>query len=47
MLWVPPELRSALYSPGVVDIIGVLDNTKIELSQFVHGADWLKCQEKT
>ena len=48
MLWVPPEFRSGLYSAGVVDvIIGIPDNTKIELSQFVHGNDWFKCQEQT
>ena len=46
MFWVPFEFRSGLYSPGVVNILGVLDNTKIELSQFVHGADCLKCQKK-
>ena len=43
MLWVPPELHIALYFPGSVNII--TDSVKIELSQFVHGTEWLRCQE--
>ena len=45
LLWVRPELHLGLYFPGVVHVIGV-DSIKIELSKFVHGTEWLKCQEE-
>ena len=45
LLWVPPELHLGLYLPGIVHVVGA-DSIKIELSKFVHGVDWLKCQEE-
>ena len=44
LLWVRPELRSGLYLPGIVNVIGT-HSVKIELRKFVHGTEWLKCQE--
>ena len=44
LLWVRPELHLGLYLPGVVHVIGA-DSIKIDLSKFVHGTEWLKCQE--
>jgi WD40 repeat protein len=46
LLWVPPNLHSKLYSPGTVSIIGTTDHVKIELSQMMHGAEWLRCKEQ-
>ena len=45
LLWVRPELHFGLCFPGVVHVIGA-DSIKIELSKFVHGTEWLKCQEE-
>ena len=44
LLWVRPELHPGLYFPGVVHVIGA-DSIKIELRKFVHGTEWLRCQE--
>ena len=43
--WVRPELHLGLFFPGVAQVIGA-DTIKIELSKFVHGTEWLKCQEE-
>ena len=45
LLWVRPELHLGLYLPGVVHVIGA-DSIKIEVSRFVHGTEWLRCQEE-
>ena len=45
LLWVRPELRLGLYFPGAFHVIGA-DSIKVELSEFVHGTEWLKCQEE-
>ena len=45
LLWVRPELHLGLYFPGVIHVIGA-DSIKIDLSKFVHGTEWLKCQEE-
>ena len=45
LLWVRPELHLGLFFPGVAQVIGA-DTIKIELSKFVHGTEWLKCQEE-
>ena len=44
LLWVRPELRSGLYLPGIAHVIGA-HSVKIDLRKFVHGTEWLKCQE--
>ena len=45
LLWVPPEWHLRLHLPGVVHVVGA-DSIKIDLSKFVHGTEWLKCQEE-
>jgi hypothetical protein len=45
ILWVPPWLRDGLYLPWNSLVIHYRGTTKLDLSQFVHGTDWIKCRE--
>ncbi|KAF7348845.1 WD40 repeat-like protein [Mycena venus] len=45
ILWVPPWLRDGLYLPWNSLVICSRGTTKLDLSQFVHGTDWIKCRE--
>ncbi|KAJ7665615.1 WD40 repeat-like protein [Mycena rosella] len=43
MFWVPPWLREGLYLPRNTLVICGQGTTKLDLSRFVHGAEWQKC----
>lgn len=45
LLWIPPEMRDALYMPNTMRIIG--DRAYgLDLSDFAHGARWIGCWQE-
>jgi len=44
LFWVPPIHRRALWRPSNVCVIGS-NSTKLDLSRFVHGTSWRRCQK--
>src|ERR1700722_19526029 len=44
LFWVPPIHRRALWRPSNVCVIGS-NSTKLNLSRFVHGTSWRRCQK--
>lgn len=46
LFWVPAEQRSTLKVPKleyIAGLAGTHEHTELDLSQFVHGAEWMKC----
>jgi WD40 repeat protein len=46
VLWVPHHLRNGLCPPWNSLAISTYGETKLDLSRFVHGTDWLKCSKE-
>jgi hypothetical protein len=44
LFWVPPWSQVGLWRPNNVMVIGG-GSTKVDLSHFVHGTNWQKCQQ--
>ncbi|KIM32666.1 hypothetical protein M408DRAFT_184821 [Serendipita vermifera MAFF 305830] len=44
LFWVPPDLRTGLYRPGDVLVIGRCLKTKLDMTSFVHGESWARCK---
>jgi hypothetical protein len=43
MFWVPPWLREGLYFPRNTLVIRNQGTTKLDLTRFVHGLEWVNC----
>ncbi|KAJ7107835.1 hypothetical protein C8R44DRAFT_986937 [Mycena epipterygia] len=43
MFWVPPWLREGLYLPRNTLVIRNQGTTKLDLTRFVHGLEWVNC----
>ena len=44
LFWVPPTLRTGLWRPGNTAVMGEFA-TRLDLEQFVHGEDWVRCKD--
>ncbi|KIM21456.1 hypothetical protein M408DRAFT_103655 [Serendipita vermifera MAFF 305830] len=45
LFWVPPVIRTGLFRPSNILIIGKYLVTKLNLERFVHGEDWVHCKD--
>ncbi|KAE9397806.1 hypothetical protein BT96DRAFT_61753 [Gymnopus androsaceus JB14] len=43
LLWIPPEYRPGLMFPYMQILIARYDPISLDLSDFVHGKNWVKC----
>ena len=42
IFWLPPDNRLGLVRPGTLKVLGAAE-TRIDLKNFVYGADWTRC----
>ncbi|KAE9400481.1 hypothetical protein BT96DRAFT_647096 [Gymnopus androsaceus JB14] len=45
LLWIPPEYQPTLVVPPLQLLISISGQTTLDLSNFVHGNDWVRCWE--
>ncbi|KAF7360002.1 WD40 repeat-like protein [Mycena venus] len=45
ILWIPPWLRDGLYLPQDSLVISASGTSRLDLTQFVHGASWEECMD--
>ena len=42
LFWVPPDNRLGLLRPGTLKVLGAAE-TRIDMKNFVYGANWIRC----